>query len=366
MVMLSRDEPVAWMGRNPRMGTVELCADKPAECVMRDFNMQPLYTRPSTAVSEEKIREIAEKHAAGIPHNGLVVIVIRDAIRQALALSPVAQPVSDEQLANHWLGGVNNVTLTSAHSVTIGIMAAVAKPLPEAPVAQAEPVLYQYRTSPDWRDEWSAWTNCKKESSEDYKRVPLLNNWRYETRALYTDPPSHAPGVAAGIEKLQSAFDDLVDSRRYRRASTRNGPGEPLCFVSTAESWLNRMTAEKQEKINRLEREVKQAADALERVTRELDLMTHKALTCGVAASHSDATLTERGAYMEKWNSPQAEAVRSLRRRADAAESEVERLRKADELVREYVSALLLSRPEARGKAAKATTAMVDYVMEPK
>jgi hypothetical protein len=362
--MLSRDEPVAWMGRNPRMGTVELCADKPAECVMRDFNMQPLYTRPSTAVSEEKIREIAteawRRYFAG--QSG----VMEWAIRQALALSPVAQPVSDEQLANHWLGGVNNVTLTSAHSVTIGIMAAVAKPLPEAPVAQAEPVLYQYRTSPDWRDEWSAWTNCKKESSEDYKRVPLLNNWRYETRALYTDPPSHAPGVAAGIEKLQSAFDDLVDSRRYRRASTRNGPGEPLCFVSTAESWLNRMTAEKQEKINRLEREVKQAADALERVTRELDLMTHKALTCGVAASHSDATLTERGAYMEKWNSPQAEAVRSLRRRADAAESEVERLRKADELVREYVSALLLSRPEARGKAAKATTAMVDYVMEPK
>lgn len=38
--------------------------------------------------------------------------------------------------------------------------------------------------------------------------------------------------------------------RRYKRASTRSGPGEPLCFVSVAEEWLtrertkNRMLAE--------------------------------------------------------------------------------------------------------------------------
>jgi hypothetical protein len=31
--------------------------------------------------------------------------------------------------------------------------------------------------------------------------------------------------------------------RRYRRASTRNGPGEPLCFVSTADSALRRKDA---------------------------------------------------------------------------------------------------------------------------
>lgn len=32
-------------------------------------------------------------------------------------------------------------------------------------------------------------------------------------------------------------------ARRYRRASTRNGPGEPLCFVSTADSALRRKDA---------------------------------------------------------------------------------------------------------------------------
>ena len=31
--------------------------------------------------------------------------------------------------------------------------------------------------------------------------------------------------------------------RRYRRASTQAGPGEPLCFVSVAEAWLRRKDA---------------------------------------------------------------------------------------------------------------------------
>ncbi len=31
--------------------------------------------------------------------------------------------------------------------------------------------------------------------------------------------------------------------KRYRRASTRAGPGEPLCFVSIAEEWLRREKA---------------------------------------------------------------------------------------------------------------------------
>lgn len=32
-------------------------------------------------------------------------------------------------------------------------------------------------------------------------------------------------------------------NRRYKRASTRSGPGEPLCFVSVAEEWLRREQA---------------------------------------------------------------------------------------------------------------------------
>jgi hypothetical protein len=56
------------------------------------------------------------------------------------------------------------------------------------------------------------------------------------------------------------------------------------------------------------------------------DLSTHKCITCGVAATHPDPTLTTRGAYAEKWNSPQAEAVRALRAERDAARAEVEAL----------------------------------------
>lgn len=50
---------------------------------------------------------------------------------------------------------------------------------------------------------------------------------------------------------------------------------------------------------------------------------------------------------------------------ATAADA-LERLRRADKLVREYFSALLLGRPEADERAAAATAAMVDYVMVPK
>lgn len=48
-----------------------------------------------------------------------------------------------------------------------------------------EPVVWQYRTTPNWREQWSKWESCSKESYEDYKRVPLSNDWLYETRELY-------------------------------------------------------------------------------------------------------------------------------------------------------------------------------------
>lgn len=55
-----------------------------------------------------------------------------------------------------------------------------------------------------------------------------------------------------------------------------------------------------------------------EAVKAELDLAVKKVITCGVAASHSDANLTRTGAYAGKWDSQQAEAVRALRAERDA------------------------------------------------
>ena len=50
-----------------------------------------------------------------------------------------------------------------------------------------------------------------------------------------------------------------------------------------------------------------------------VQLLTHKVITCGVAARHPDANLARTGAYADKWNSPQAEEVRKLRAAFDAA-----------------------------------------------
>ena len=54
------------------------------------------------------------------------------------------------------------------------------------------------------------------------------------------------------------------------------------------------------------------------------DLLTHKVITCGVAAQNPDATLTTRGAYATKWDSPQAQHVRKLRAERDALQSRLD------------------------------------------
>ena len=64
--------------------------------------------------------------------------------------------------------------------------------------------------------------------------------------------------------------------------------------------------------------EIAELRKALDSYAQINQLLTHKIITCGVAASHSDAGLSRRGAYAGKWNSPQAEEVRALRDKYDA------------------------------------------------
>jgi hypothetical protein len=49
----SKQEPVAWLGFNPRTGAPEFACEKPAPSVMRDYNMKPLVytntTQPAAA-----------------------------------------------------------------------------------------------------------------------------------------------------------------------------------------------------------------------------------------------------------------------------------------------------------------------------
>ncbi len=67
----------------------------------------------------------------------------------------------------------------------------------------------------------------------------------------------------------------------------------------------------------------------IDRLRAEVAELTHKILCCGVAASHSDKTLSERPPYSTKWDSPQAEEVRVLRRENEAMKAEVAELRAA-------------------------------------
>lgn len=55
--------------------------------------------------------------------------------------------------------------------------------------------------------------------------------------------------------------------RRHLRASTHEGPGEPLCFVSVAQEWLRRERA-KQQALSQL---LLRTADKLRRVTQQDD-----------------------------------------------------------------------------------------------
>jgi hypothetical protein len=74
-----------------------------------------------------------------------------------------------------------------------------------APGAVQEPVEYQVRTRPMWRDEaegWTEWRKCSPESYADYVRVPVLHDWQHETRALYA-----APVAAAAPTNDRAAFE---------------------------------------------------------------------------------------------------------------------------------------------------------------
>ena len=52
-----------------------------------------------------------------------------------------------------------------------------------------KPVGWQVRSRPTWNDgPWSEWRKCSEGSAQDIKNTPLLHDWHYEVRALYTLP----------------------------------------------------------------------------------------------------------------------------------------------------------------------------------
>ena len=58
-----------------------------------------------------------------------------------------------------------------------------------------EPVTWQTRTRPAWNDgTWGPWRKCSEEYAEDIKKTPLLHDWLYEARTLYTLPGAKTQG----------------------------------------------------------------------------------------------------------------------------------------------------------------------------
>jgi hypothetical protein len=72
---------------------------------------------------------------------------------------------------------------------------------------EQEPVVWQYRTKPNWTGNWSKWEECRKEAYEDYIRVPILHDWAYETRELYKTPPKREP---LGGKRLRDISNSII------------------------------------------------------------------------------------------------------------------------------------------------------------
>jgi hypothetical protein len=74
-----------------------------------------------------------------------------------------------------------------------------------------EPVAYQQRTRPNWKDEtcWTPWEDCSKAEAEDCWNRPQVHDWLYEARALYTTPPA-AQRQWVEVEQIKWDGDKLI------------------------------------------------------------------------------------------------------------------------------------------------------------
>jgi hypothetical protein len=80
-------------------------------------------------------------------------------------------------------------------------------------VRTGEAVLWQYRTKAAWdkKGPWQPWRDCSKEQYEDVKKTPLLHDWEYESRELFTTPPS-PPSSRELMEKIKAVFKTHKDT----------------------------------------------------------------------------------------------------------------------------------------------------------
>jgi hypothetical protein len=107
---------------------------------------------------------------------------------------------------------------------------------------EQEPVVLQYRTKPNWTGNWSKWEDCRKESYEDYIRVPLLHDWTYETRELYTAPP-----------KREQEWQGLTEDEIVEILDTTHFNEDKFCFLEACINYCFAIQAKLKRKNTALE-----------------------------------------------------------------------------------------------------------------
>lgn len=151
---------------------------------------------------------------------------------------------------------------------------------------------------------------------------------------MTTLAPSEASNKSVGLSDLERVERELRDD-----ASPHLGDGWSLHRKRQADTIAAYIARAKEQGYADIESERDALRKDFETALEECKLLTHKVITCGVAASHPDASLAHTGVYKGKWDSPQAEEVRKLRAERDALKAEVA-LRKSEvELFRDKLKA---------------------------
>jgi hypothetical protein len=95
---------------------------------------------------------------------------------------------------------------TETEALNFVVAAPTTQPAPQQEVQ--EPVAWQSRIRQTWGGDttpWSPWELCTKGQAEDYWKMPLLHDWAYEARALYT-APQPAPATQQAGEVAEGFF----------------------------------------------------------------------------------------------------------------------------------------------------------------
>lgn len=124
-----------------------------------------------------------------------------------------------------WQGDGTNNLATMGNHMGVLIYACDLRALLAQHAASAESVEYQARIRPDWiedkPDNWSEWERCTAEEAADYERTPLLRNWRYQVRRIYTAAIAAQPSVPDHlIERLRKHCNNK-ENTAFARSTMR-------------------------------------------------------------------------------------------------------------------------------------------------